>query len=137
LVILVDTNVVVAALDPREKQHGVCREALLRPPEPLVIPAPTIPEIAYFLEQRLGQRSEAAFIRRLSGGSFLIEDPLPRDYARAADLVEQYSNFSLGTVDALMVAIAERLDVRRLLTLDRRHFGAVRPLHCDAFEIAP
>ena len=56
---------------------------------------------------------------------------------RAAELVEQYADFPLGTVDALVIAIAERLGVTSIFTLDRRHFGAVRPRHVDAFTLRP
>jgi predicted nucleic acid-binding protein len=40
-------------------------------------------------------------------------------------------------VDATVVAVAERLRVRVLATTDRRHFGAVRPAHADAFTLVP
>jgi hypothetical protein len=29
------------------------------------------------------------------------------------------------------------LQVTRIATLDHRHFRAVRPAHCDAFELLP
>lgn len=40
-------------------------------------------------------------------------------------------------VDASIVAVAERLDVRKIATLDRRHFSVVRPRHVDALELIP
>jgi uncharacterized protein len=43
----------------------------------------------------------------------------------------------LGTVDASIVAACERLGVRTVATLDRRHFSVVRPRHLPAFEIVP
>jgi predicted nucleic acid-binding protein len=43
----------------------------------------------------------------------------------------------LGAVDASVVAIAERLGVREIATLDRRHFSVVRPRHADVFSIVP
>jgi predicted nucleic acid-binding protein len=39
--------------------------------------------------------------------------------------------------DASVVAVAERLKTARIATLDHRHFRAVRPAHCDAFELLP
>ena len=36
-----------------------------------------------------------------------------------------------------LVAVAERLKIRRVLTLDRRHFEMIRPRHCASFEILP
>jgi predicted nucleic acid-binding protein len=37
----------------------------------------------------------------------------------------------------MIVAIAERLNITRVLTLDRRDFQLIRPKHCSAFEILP
>ena len=43
----------------------------------------------------------------------------------------------LGTVDAAVIAIAERLNVTTLATINPRDFRVVRPAHCDAFELVP
>lgn len=59
------------------------------------------------------------------------------DLARASALLDQYADLGLDFGDACIVALAERLNVRRLLTLDRRHFAAVRPRHCSALEVLP
>ncbi len=56
---------------------------------------------------------------------------------RIAELVSVYRDLPLGTVDASVVAAAERLGVTEIATLDRRHFGVVRPAHVDAFELLP
>jgi predicted nucleic acid-binding protein len=54
-----------------------------------------------------------------------------------AELVRRYADFPLGAADASVVAVAERLETARIATLDHRHFRAVRPAHCDAFELLP
>jgi predicted nucleic acid-binding protein len=51
--------------------------------------------------------------------------------------VEQYADFPLGAADASVVALAERLGTDLIVTLDHRHFGAVRPRHCPAFRLLP
>jgi len=56
---------------------------------------------------------------------------------RAAELVAAYRDLPLGTVDAAVVAAAERLEVTRIATLDHRHFSVVRPRHVEAFELVP
>jgi predicted nucleic acid-binding protein len=63
--------------------------------------------------------------------------PEPEDWPRIAELVERYRDFPLGGVDASIVALAERLNTDLLITLDRRHFAAVRPRHVAAFRILP
>jgi hypothetical protein len=67
----------------------------------------------------------------------IVEATTAQDFARMADLVRQYADFPLGTADASVVAIAERLGATHVATIDHRHFRAVRPAHCDAFELLP
>jgi len=59
------------------------------------------------------------------------------DWLRIAELVARYRDLPLGTVDASVVAVAERLRVESLATLDRRHFSVVRPAHLSSFTIVP
>lgn len=49
----------------------------------------------------------------------------------------KYGDFPLGGADASIVALAERLDIKAIITLDDRHFRAVRPRHREAFRLLP
>jgi predicted nucleic acid-binding protein len=59
------------------------------------------------------------------------------DLSRMADLVRTYADFPLGAVNASVIAVAEGLGCARIATIDHRHFRAVRPSHCAAFELLP
>jgi predicted nucleic acid-binding protein len=67
----------------------------------------------------------------------MLVDLLPSDLARMAELVTKYSALRLDPTDASVIAIAERLNVRQVATLDRRDFSVVRPRHAEAFKILP
>lgn len=54
-----------------------------------------------------------------------------------AELAERYADLGLGGTDASVVAIAERLGIDKIATLDRRHFSVVRPRHVEAFTLLP
>ena len=54
-----------------------------------------------------------------------------------AELVWQYRDLPLGAADASIVALAERLAVTAIATVDRRDFRVVRPRHVDEFELVP
>jgi uncharacterized protein len=54
-----------------------------------------------------------------------------------AGLVEQSADFPRGGTDASVIALAERLEAPIVVTLDRRHFAAVRPRHRDALDLLP
>jgi len=59
------------------------------------------------------------------------------DWGRISELVEAYADLGLGGVDASLVAVAERLGVHEIATLDRRDFSVVRPTHVDSFMLLP
>jgi predicted nucleic acid-binding protein len=67
----------------------------------------------------------------------VVEDLVVADLLRMSELVATYADMPLGAVDASVVAIAERLDVTSIATLDRRHFSVVRPRHIAAFTLLP
>jgi len=62
---------------------------------------------------------------------------LAGDWLRIAELVATYRDLPLGTVDASVVAAAERLGIAAVATLDRRHFGVVRPRHVESLALLP
>lgn len=52
-------------------------------------------------------------------------------------VLTKYRDLRVGLAGASLVVLAERYDTTRLLTLDERHFRAIRPLHADAFTLLP
>ena len=104
---------------------------------PLVVPALCVCEISYLAGDRGGWEAEVRLMEALALGEIYVEDPHPADFERIAELIETYRDLPLGTVDAAVVAAAERLKVTQIATLDHRHFSVVRPNHADAFELLP
>lgn len=107
------------------------------PASQLILPAPVIPETGWMIAAVLGPVTEAAFIASVAAGDFTVADLTPNDWQRVAELVERYADMNLGTVDAAVVAIAERFNIVTLATINPRDFRVVKPAHCDAFELAP
>jgi len=100
-----------------------------------VIPALVVAEACYLIGTRLGPSVEARFVTTLA--EFDVRAPEPEDWKRIGVLVDKYANFPLGGVDASVVVLAERLRTRLIITLDRRHFGAVRNATGQSFEVLP
>jgi predicted nucleic acid-binding protein len=132
---IVDAGPLYAAADADDADHHASIRALADPELRLVVPALVIAEATCFVGTRLGPAAESAFIRGLA--ALDIEAPDGSDLLRMAELVDQYADFPLGGTDASVIALAERLDAAVVITLDRRHFGAIRPRHRDAFELLP
>jgi hypothetical protein len=57
--------------------------------------------------------------------------------ARARDLVPRYDTLGIGLADASIVVLAERYDVRDVLTLDERHFRVLRDARGRPFRLLP
>jgi len=91
-----------------------------------VVPALVITEVAYLVHSRLGSAAEIRFLGDLAAGNFIVESVAAGDWLRIAELVGRYRDLPLGTVDASVVTAAERLSVREVATLDRRHFSVVQ-----------
>ena len=132
---IVDSGPLIAVANQSDPAHQACLEALQNPKFHLVIPALCVAEVTDFIQARRGSKMEALFLKGLSG--FDIRLPLPEDWTRIGDLVTEYSNFPLGGTDASVIALAERLRTDVVITLDRRHFGSVRPAHCERFRLLP
>ncbi len=70
---------------------------------------------------------EVRFLGDLTAGAFSVEPVVAGDWLRIAEIAARYRDLPLGTVDASVVATAERLGVEEIATVDRRHFSVVRP----------
>jgi predicted nucleic acid-binding protein len=135
--LVVDTNVILAAADRADPSHVACRRLLESHRGPLVTTAMVVAEAGWLIDRQLGARAEAAFYRSIASGDLGVADFGPDDWRRAAELVETYADLHLGGVDAGLIALAERLEVGELATLDRRHFSVVVPAHVAAFKLLP
>ena len=135
MLVVVDTGPLYAVIDQDDADHDRCREALERAELRLIIPALVLAEVTYLVGTRLGPAVEAQFLEGLS--RMHVEAPTPDDWPRMSQLVRQYGDFPLGGIDASIVALAERLDIETVVTLDDRHFRAVRPRHRKAFHLLP
>jgi uncharacterized protein len=132
---VVDAGPLYAAADADDQDHLASRATLARADLRLVVPALVIAEATYFVGRRLGAAAESRFLHGI--GELDVEGPSREDFMRMTELVEQYADFPLGGIDASVVALAERLDTAIIVTLDRRHFGAIAPHHRPAFELLP
>ena len=133
---LIDTGFLLAVLDKNDHRHFVCVNALESEFSPL-LPEVVLPELAYLVICALGYRVWISFLRSVSNGELSIISVETQDLTRSAEILEKYQDSKIDFVDSIIMAIAERLEITRILTVDRRDFGLFRPQHCAAFEIVP
>jgi predicted nucleic acid-binding protein len=101
------------------------------------VPATVAAEVGYLLGQGRHAEREAEFLGSLAGGTLTPVELTAADYRRAGELVRHYADLPLGTTDATVIALCERLNLREVATLDRRHFTVVRPRHVEALHLLP
>jgi uncharacterized protein len=98
-------------------------------------------EACWVIGDRIGPKSHAAFLEavvaELERDRYRLVALTSADLARMAELVAQYADLRLDPTDASVMAIAERLNVKQVATLDRRDFSVVRPRHAEMFSIVP
>jgi uncharacterized protein len=136
-VLLVDTNIWLAAGDQRSRNHGDCAALLERHADELAATIPVIAETAWLLLDRGGPATQAAFVANITSGRIAPVDLIAPDWARILDLLETYADLQLDLIDASIIAVAERLGLTTIATLNHRDFSVVRPTHCGAFELVP
>jgi predicted nucleic acid-binding protein len=132
---VVDANVLYAATDQRDIDYERARRVLRMRDVRLVVPMLVLADVFHLMGRRLGPDVESRFVAGL--GKIAVEPPLPNEWPRIAELVDQYRDFPLGGTDASIVVLAERLKTDTIITFDRRHFRAVRPRHVEAFRLLP
>ncbi|MFN8528702.1 MAG: PIN domain-containing protein [Anaerolineae bacterium] len=135
--ILVDTNALIAYLYDKDVNHKAAvaqMESLSQ--EQLVIPAPVLVELFYLLAIRISYKRAVEADRLLRQGFSVI--PIDTDVMkRMSVIMTQYVSAEFDYTDAAIMALAERLNIRRIFTFDRRDFSIFRPTHVDFRELIP
>lgn len=124
--ILADTGAVVALVDADDRHHDELRRAWEADPAAWLLPWAILPEVDYLLASQLGAAAEEAFLADVTDGVFRVAWGDERDLAAARRIAQRHRSLKLGLVDAVVIAMAERLGAEAIATLDLRHFGAVR-----------
>ena len=126
MTLIADTSGILAAANAGDAAHEAVREAIAAEPGTLIVPDLVIPEVDYLILRYLGRAAEEAFLEDVLAGAWAREPLRDEDMYRAFDVLKKYRDHDVGIVDAVIVAVAERLHVERILTLDHRHFRSFR-----------
>jgi uncharacterized protein len=84
-----------------------------------------LPEVDYLIATHVGARAEKAFLQDLTTGALSVAWGGDEDLSRANKIRRNYRNLRLGLVDAVVIAVAERLRAEAIATPNLRHFGAI------------
>jgi hypothetical protein len=133
---LADTGFVVAIFNQQDRWRTACMKVYAQE-KSILLPFSTLPEIAYLLRREAGNDLVIRFLTQLPQTKFQLEAIEVVDLQRSAMIMQKYRDANLDFVDTTVMAVAERKDIRRILTVDQRDFSLVKPTHCPYFELAP
>jgi len=136
-VILADTSGLLAALFPDQRHHAACADVVRRSKDPLVLSPFVLAELDYLILKLAGLEAESLLLEEVTRGAYRLAPFDAVDVGRAREIVERYRELAIGLADASIVVLAERFDVREVLTLDRRHFETLRFSGRRHFRILP
>lgn len=135
--IALDTSGLLSLLDASQKQHGVCVKALAQARPPFLLSPFVLAEVDYLLATRIGVNEEQAFLEEVANGAYQLEPFSAGDVADARGVIERYRDLEIGLADASLVVLCDRYGIRDVLTLDERHFRALRRAGGKRFRLLP
>jgi len=135
--LVLDTGPIVALLDASDPEHERCVALVEEIREDLVVPAPVLVEVDYWMLKLYGPEPWQEFVYDVAGGAYRLYHLDEQDLVRAAELERTYASVDLGLVDAAVVVTCERLGETKVATLDRRDFSVVAPRHCERLLLLP
>lgn len=135
--LLVDTGPLVAYVNRKDPDHEACATLFASRTDDLLVTPYVLTEACYLIGKYVGAEAEINLLEAAAAGDLVQTHVLVADLGRMVELARQYRSFPLGIADASVIAIAERLALTEVATLDHRHFRAIKPRHCQALTLLP
>jgi hypothetical protein len=135
--LILDTGPIVALLDAADPEHARCVAMVDQVREDLVVPAPVLVEVDYWLRKLYGPAPWQTFVEDVANGAYRLYHLDEDGLVRAAEIEHTYESLGLGLVDVAVMVTCERLGETKVATLDRRDFAVIRPSHCESLTLLP
>jgi len=136
-VILQEASGLLSALDESQRYHRECAVVLNEASSPLILSPFVLAELDYLLMRHVGVRAQTDLLGEVSDGVYRLEPFAAAEIARAKEILERYADLEIGLADASIVVLAEKYGVSDVLTLDERHFRALRIGGRKRFRLRP
>ena len=135
--ILIDTSGLLAALFPDQRRHKECAAALRNAEPPRIMSPFVLAELDYLILKYAGVEVELMFLDEVSRGVYQLAAISPYEMPSVQAVIKKYASLRVGLADAATVVLAERFKTRDILTLDERHFRAMKTASRKSFRILP
>jgi uncharacterized protein len=135
--VLVDSSFLYVLFRADDPDHQMIRAVSENIEAEFIIPQVVLTEVAWLFYRTGGMRLVSDFLDLLTVAELPLEAVTYEDIRRANELMRQYPGTKLELVDCCIVALAERLNITRVATLDRRDFSIMRTKNDSFLEIVP
>lgn len=135
--IVLDSGGLYAALIESERHHEAARAVLETDAGPFLLSPFALCELGYLLATSVGGDVQLELLDDVAAGAYELAAFDADDLADARGVVEKHRDLGIGLTDASLVVLAARYTTDRVLTLDERHFRALRTLDGGPFSILP
>jgi uncharacterized protein len=136
-VILLDTSGLLSALARNQRAHGAARAALEAAGPPYLLSPFVLAELDYLLGREAGVEAQLALLEEVAVGAYDLVSFAAGDVADATEIVRRFRDLGIGLADASVVVLADRYGTTDVLTLDERHFRALRTRDNRPFRLLP
>lgn len=134
---LVDTSGLLSAIDRSQRRHEACASVVATARGPLLLSPFVLAELDDLLATSVGVSAQSALLEEVERGVYRLEPFGAGDIALARTVIQRYADLNVGLADASIVVLAKRHRTRDVLTLDERHFRAMRTLDGRPFRLLP
>lgn len=135
--ILLDTSGILAALFPDQNRHVECAQVLLDATGPLILSPFVLAETDFLIQKFGGVEAEILFLAEIGRRAYELASFDADDVEEAKRIVTKYRTLGIGLADASIAVLSARYETVDVLTLDERHFRAIRPSPRKFFRILP
>lgn len=135
--IVVDTSGLFAALDADSRAHERAKAVLAAERDPPLLSPFVLAELDYLIAARLGPATAFRLLEDVAAGAYALASFAASEVGAVTTVLRRYDDLALGLADASLVVLAERHGTQRVLTLDERHFRALRTATGRPFTLLP
>lgn len=134
--VLLDSGYLIALAHRFDANHQKARVFAQNTPAAFqVVVDVVLTEVTYGIRKLVGKSAEIAAIKVYATANHETMAVQKADLLRVHSIMTQYPQFDF--VDCCILAIAERENITRICTFDRRDFEAFKPTHCEYLELLP
>lgn len=123
--------------DSREKSHLELRKIAQSRKQELIISPYVVAEFDYMISKANSADFSLRALNNLLIAPFELVQLTTVDFITATEVMAKYQDLNIGITDASLIALAARFETSKIMTLDRRHFSAMKLLSGKPVQMIP